>query len=136
MNKTTKTGIALITISLFSAGIYFANAQTTFANEDINNIRAIVSYYYAMTDYEEFNDTYVPYQIDVRYFINVTGANTSTFTTIAQRERWSVKLNINNLNGVNKTIRDAVKDKSLEKWNWTLPNHKILMLAFTKGDNI
>lgn len=101
-----------------------------------NNIRAISNQYTPMSDYEEFNDSYVPYQIDVRYYINVTGSQTNTFTIIAQRERFSENININSLNTVNKSIKNAIKQHAKDLWNYTISDSKILMIEFIKGNDV
>ena len=125
-------------IPLVMVGIFLipaiVNSQETFSNESITNIRAIQKEFYD-PDYVD-NDSRVVYIIDVNYYLNVTGEPTNTYSIIKSRELIDVEINVNALNNMNKTIKNAIKNHAKDKWNYTLSDSKIMMLAYTKGNDI
>lgn len=126
-------GIVLLVMVFFLPVI--VTSETTFDNEKITNIRAIQKELYEMDDVGN-NDTKIPYQIDVNYYINITGNPTSTFTIQKIRAIVDTEFNINSLNNVNKSIKNSIKIYAKERWNYTMSDSKILIFALTKGSDV
>lgn len=131
--------MAAIVIMVMIATIEINNIENVKAanvsqNESINNsIMNMKAIEQERTFAYNLDDNKSVYKTKVNYFIKVSGNTTYTFSS---QQTYYVIINLNQLNQVNKTLREGIKDTAMIKWNYSLPNDKVLFVPYVRGDNI